>query len=85
MNAFLFLTTSTAIVMAILSLFHFKQVFHHIDDLRQRHKLMAYLVLMSAWCMLLMYGLAWLLWMLHLAGLPIKPAVSFIFDFFVID
>ena len=84
MHVLFWFTTSCAIVMAILSLANSKQIFLFIDQLRQRHKMVPYMVLMTAWLILLMYGLAWLLWMLHLAGLPVKSAVSFILDFFVI-
>jgi len=85
MNWFMWLTTSAAIVVSGLSLLHFKAIFKHIDDLRQRHKMVPYMVLMCGWIILLAYGIAWLLWILHLAGLPIQVYVSWFFDFFVID
>ena len=84
MNVFLWLTTSVVIVMAIASLFHFKQLYEFIDDLRQRHKMVPYMVLMVGWCMVLMYGVAWLLILLDKLGLPVRQFTSWLFDFFVI-
>lgn len=85
MNWFLMLTTSSVIVVALLSLFQFMYIWRYIDQLRERGRLVAYMVLMIAWLCLLTYGFLWLLVLLHWLGLPVDAVTGFFIDLFAIN
>lgn len=85
MNWFLIFTTSVLTVVAILSVFEARYILQFTDKLRKRGHFVAYITLMTGWLLVMMYGIAWLLYMLHLAGLPVESVVTFLFDLFVIN